>query len=137
MRRREFITLIGGTAATWPITGRAQQSRHRWSRSSTAGAADALMRYAAAFRKGLSEMGYDEEKNVTVEYHWLEGKYALLPDLLDNLIRRRVAVIATPGSTPAALAAKAANHNHRLYSVWVTIRSHSALLRTSRSRVAT
>jgi putative ABC transport system substrate-binding protein len=53
-------------------------------------------------------MGYDEEKNVTVEYHWLEGKYALLPDLLDNLIRRRVAVIATPGSTPASLAAKAA-----------------------------
>jgi putative ABC transport system substrate-binding protein len=108
MRRREFITLIGGTAATWPITGRAQQSKTPVVALINAGAADALMRYAAAFRKGLSEMGYDEEKNVTVEYHWLEGKYALLPDLLDNLIRRRVAVIATPGSTPAALAAKAA-----------------------------
>jgi putative ABC transport system substrate-binding protein len=72
------------------------------------GAANAMVRYAAGFRKGLNEMGYDEEKNVTVEYHWLEGQYAQLPDLLDNLIRRRVAVIATPGSTPAALAAKVA-----------------------------
>ena len=72
------------------------------------GAADALARAVAAFRKGLSELGYDEDKNVTVEYHWLEGQYARLPDLLDNLIRRRVAVIAISGSTPAALAAKAA-----------------------------
>jgi len=72
------------------------------------GAPDASAPYAAAFRKGLSEMGYDEQKNVMVEYHWLKGQYALLPDLLDNLIRRRVAVIATPGSAPASLAAKAA-----------------------------
>ena len=108
MRRREFITAIGGAAATWPITARAQQSTTPVVALINAGAADALVRYAAAFRKGLSEMGYDDEKNVTVEYHWLEGKYALLPGLLDNLIRRRVAVIATPGSTPAALAAKAA-----------------------------
>jgi putative ABC transport system substrate-binding protein len=108
MRRRAFIRIIGGAAATWPIPARAQQSTTPVVALINGGAADALARYAAAFRKGLGEMGYDEQKNVTVEYHWLEGQYALLPDLLDNLIRRRVAVIATPGSTPAALAAKAA-----------------------------
>jgi len=108
MRRRDFIALVGGAATTWPIAARAQQPTKPVVALINAGAADALVRYAAAFRKGLSEMGYDEEKNVTVEYHWLEGQYALLPDLLDSLIRRRVAVIATPGSTPAALAAKAA-----------------------------
>jgi putative ABC transport system substrate-binding protein len=108
MKRREFITAIGGAAAMWPITARAQQSTTPVVALINGGAADAFVSYAAAFRKGLSEIGYDDQKNVTVEYHWLEGKYALLPDLLDNLIRRRVAVIATPGSTPAALAAKAA-----------------------------
>ena len=106
MRRREFITVIGGAAATWPIA--AQQSTRPVVALINGGAADALVRQAAAFRKGLGETGYDEEKNVTVEYHLLAGQYALLPDLLDSLIRRRVAVIRTPGSTPAALAAKAA-----------------------------
>jgi putative tryptophan/tyrosine transport system substrate-binding protein len=108
MRRREFITVIGGAAATWPIAAQAQQSTRPVVALINGGSADALVSYAAAFRKGLSEMGYDEEKNVTVEYHLLEGQYALLPNLLDSLLRRRVAVIATPGSTPAALAAKAA-----------------------------
>ena len=108
MRRREFFRLIGGAAATWPIAARAQPSTTPVVALINGGAADASVRYATAFRKGLSEIGYDEEKNVRVEYHWLEGKYALLPDLLDNLIRRRVAVIATPGSTPASLAVKAA-----------------------------
>lgn len=105
MRRREFVSLLGGAAA-WSFAARAQQSTRPVVALINGGAADAGVRYAAAFRKGLSEMGYDEEKNVTVEYHWLEGQYALLPDLLDSLIRRRVAVIATAGSTLAALAAK-------------------------------
>ena len=71
------------------------------------GAADASERFAAAFRKGLNETGYVEGQNVTVEYHWLEGQYDRLPALIVDLIRRQVAVIATPGNVPA-LAAKAA-----------------------------
>jgi len=70
--------------------------------------ADASVRVGAAFRKGLNEAGYAEGQNVTVEYHWLAGRYDHLPALLDDLVRRHVAVIATPGSNPAALAAKAA-----------------------------
>ena len=108
MRRREFITILGGAALAWPLAVRAQQTAKPVVALINGGAADALARAVAAFRKGLSELGYDEDKNVTVEYHWLEGQYARLPDLLDNLIRRRVAVIAISGSTPAALAAKAA-----------------------------
>jgi putative ABC transport system substrate-binding protein len=75
---------------------------------STAGSADGPATRAAAFRKGLNETGYVEGQNVTVEYHYLEGQYDRLPALMADLVRRRVAVIATPASTPAALAAKAA-----------------------------
>jgi putative ABC transport system substrate-binding protein len=72
------------------------------------GSAEASAGYAAAFRKGLGETGYVEGQNVTVEYHWLEGQYHRLPALMDNLVRRHVAVIVTPGTTVVALAAKAA-----------------------------
>ena len=108
MRRREFIALLGGVACGWPLAARAQQPATPVVALINGGAADAMVSYAAAFRKGLSETGYNEGKNVTVEYHWLDGQYERLPELLDNLTRRHVAVIATPGSTPAALAAKAA-----------------------------
>jgi ABC-type uncharacterized transport system substrate-binding protein len=70
--------------------------------------AEASVRQAAAFRKGLNEIGFVESQNVMVEYHWLEGQYNRLPSLMADLVRRRVAVVATPGSNPAALAAKAA-----------------------------
>jgi putative tryptophan/tyrosine transport system substrate-binding protein len=107
IQRRNFITLLGGAAAAWPFTANAQQQAMPVVGFVRDGSADANAPYTAAFRKGLNETGYVEGQNVTVEYHWLEGQYDRLAALMANLVRRQVAVIATPGSTPT-LAAKAA-----------------------------
>jgi putative tryptophan/tyrosine transport system substrate-binding protein len=103
--RREFITLLGGAAVSWPLDARGQQPVPVVGLVG-GGGGDISTRYVTAFRKGLNETGIIEGQNATVEYHWLEGQYDRLPSLMADLARRRVAVIATPGSNPASIAAK-------------------------------
>jgi putative tryptophan/tyrosine transport system substrate-binding protein len=107
MRRREFIVGLG-SAAAWPVAARAQQPAMPVVGLVNGGSADASSSDAAAFRKGLGETGYVDGRNVTVEYHWLEGQYARVTTLMADLVRRHVAVIVTPGTLVVVLAAKAA-----------------------------
>ena len=106
MRRREFIKLFGGATAVWPLAARAQNPGMPAVALVSTRSREASARNAAAFRKGLNEAGYVEGQNVMVEYHWLEGQFDRLPSLMDDLVRRGVAVIAT--TSGGAQAAKAA-----------------------------
>jgi putative tryptophan/tyrosine transport system substrate-binding protein len=106
MRRREFIAGIGGTVA-WTFRARAQQPMPTVA-FVTARSEHTSLYVVDAFRKGLGETGYVEDRNVTVEYHWLDGQFDRLPALMAALARRRVAVIATPSNTLIATTAKAA-----------------------------
>ena len=109
IRRREFMTVLAGATA-WPLAARAQQPALPVVAFINGGTANNITasRNAAAFSRGLDQTGFIEGQNVRTEFYWLEGHYDRLPALLTDLVRRRVALITTPGSTPASLAAKAA-----------------------------
>src|SRR6188474_1257768 len=106
MKRREFVGLVGGAAA-WPVVARAQQSAMPVIGFLHSASASTFAEHIPALHKGLSEPGYVDGQNVTVEYRWAEGHNEALPALAADMVRRRVAVIVTPISTPATLAANA------------------------------
>ena len=109
MRRRHFFTLLGGAAAAWPLAARAQQTMPVIGfLGSGSQESDAIR--VNSFRRGLSETGFVEGRSVVLEYRFAEGQHGRLPALAADLVRHRAAVIIT-GSTPGALAAKAADHH--------------------------
>ena len=108
MRRREFISLLGGAATAWPLAASAQQPAMPVIGYLTTGSPESDALPLAAFRQGLSETGYVETQNVTIQYRWAEFQYDRLAPMAADLVRQRVSAIASLGGTPSALVAKAA-----------------------------
>jgi putative tryptophan/tyrosine transport system substrate-binding protein len=108
MKRREFISLLGGSVVAWPLAVRAQQPAMPVIGLLDTGSVDSNTRFVRPFRGGLGQVGYFEGQNVAIEYRWAEGQYDRLPDLAADLVQWKVTVIAIPSSTPAAVAAKKA-----------------------------
>jgi putative ABC transport system substrate-binding protein len=106
IERRKFLATLGGAAAAWPFAARAQQQTMPVAGFLNAASPGPSAPHVAAFREGLKEVGYVEGQNVAIEFRWAEGKNERLHALVADLVNRNVRVIALPGSTPAAHAAR-------------------------------
>ena len=126
MRRRDFITLLGGTAAAWPLGASAQTTPVIGFVSGAGASPGTAANLLAPFLQGLKEGGYVEGRNVAIEYRWAGGQADRLPELLADLIRRRVALIVASGGFVAAKAATAATQSIPIFLLPALIRSRWA-----------
>src|SRR5688572_5727375 len=108
LKRREFLTLLTGAAAAWPLAGYAQQPTVPLIGFLGGASPGPWLRLVAAFRAGLKETGYVENQNVEIEFRWAEGRYERLPELAADLVHRRVAVLVATGGGSSVMAARAA-----------------------------
>jgi putative ABC transport system substrate-binding protein len=136
MNRREFIIMLGGTAAGWPLAAGAQQPALPVIGFVNSSSPDLYVPFVRAWRQGLGETGYAEGRNVAIEYRWAMGHYDRVPALIAELLHRPVAVLAAT-SGPVAFAAKAANTAFPSSSPGPSTRSNWAWLPASRGRGAT
>jgi ABC-type uncharacterized transport system substrate-binding protein len=123
VKRREFIKLLGGTAATWPLAVRAQQPTMPVVGFLSGATFETMREYVAAFKRGLAEVEFIEGRNVRIEYRWAEHQNDRLPALAADLVRREVSIIVAGATTPGALAAKAATQTIPIVFLWAPTRS--------------